>query len=1325
MFSRIFRWRSPLVASFVAVHITTAGWGVQPYEPVRPDPLQELWRYQSYPELEGKGAMRLTRTSDGAMWFSTADGVTRYDGLEWVEYTQEDGVSGLPVLSLCPSQDGSLYVGSMNGISRFHEGKWDRVFPLGGDLLWPIEDLIEARDGSIWAGTVLGALHLKRDGVTLWTEEETAELVKNHETNLEISIIPGIADLPHRQPSGVGVALGYKTSQHPTVAVAIEAGGLADVAGMRVGDMIPAAIEIGERDVDSTSAVRQFLLRARDDKTGPTIPLDETAPWQEGEHSYRCPHVYDVYQDRQGGIWLGLWSGEILRYDPHATPAGGGSAWRVYSEQDGLDVGEMPSIYQTRVGTLWTISNDDRSGFNQFDGGSWTSLMPDAVKNPVTTSIIETSDGALLIGGIGRLYVYQDDVWRKHGSFGTPLPSARLQFHATSEGMIWMLGEGQQAVRFASGSARWSSYDGLLYQGETPDGKQWFLEESGRVVRHDGEHWISYGSEDGLIDVPTRLSIMRDGTVLVTGSHGEDAASAQLALGRWARQVYPWFSWCIDARAVYESVSGDLWLGSVSSPEPRAGGVIQLHRSKNADAATEWTHHKPPEVYDAAYGIGESSDGTIWVGAYRGLFGYDGDVWTQPALRELAQNPVECIYTDMERHLWVGTRRNGLFRYNGQVWTQHGVTDGLPSNRILSVSQSRDGRFWIASSKGFSVFDGRTWKSQSILPVIPVDSYEAIRQSGDGSFWFNRSQGGWFRRGAPGSGSAETQEFSLGSFRYTPNRHLPDTRITLNVEDVRYPGYTVLRWAGIDHWRDTPEEDVQYSYRLDGHDWSPYSSDTSKVYLRLHSGDHVFEVRARDHDFNVDPVPATASFVVRWPVWRQPWFILLTSTLTLGVALQTVRVLQRGRRLRAVNEQLETRVTERTSELMEANTSLKREFLERKRVEREHEKLEAQLRQAQKMEAVGQLAGGIAHDFNNLLQAILGYTAFAKAGLAHGEKRYADLEQVTKAAERAATLTRQLLAFSRRQLLQPVDLDLNELIADYVKMLNRVIGEHIELTVRTGSNLPSVRADPSAIEQVLMNLCLNARDAMPGGGQLIIETQSAVLDDGFAAKYPGAKPGNYVLLLVADTGSGMSDVVLEHIFEPFFTTKEVGEGSGLGLSMAYGIIQQHGGIIHCDSQLGGGAKFSIYLPSLGVRSDDAEPRDESSVEGGTETILLAEDEDVVRELATRVLEEHGYRVMHAADGEEAIRLFEANSEAIDLAVLDVVMPSMGGEEAYEHIRRVRPEVPVIFSSGYNVPPSESLQARESGELVPELIEKPYVPNVLLRRVRDVLDSQST
>lgn len=396
-----------------------------------------------------------------------------------------------------------------------------------------------------------------------------------------------------------------------------------------------------------------------------------------------------------------------------------------------------------------------------------------------------------------------------------------------------------------------------------------------------------------------------------------------------------------------------------------------------------------------------------------------------------------------------------------------------------------------------------------------------------------------------------------------------------------------------------------------------------------------------------------------------------------------------------------------------------RDVTERKKAEEALRDSEEKLRQAQKMEAVGQLAGGVAHDFNNLLAVIIGYADLLLRRMPSDDERaHEQLEEIKKAGNRAKSLTSQLLAFSRKQVMQPKVLDLNAVVDDLDKMLRRLIGEHIEMRAVLQSDLGKVKADPGQIEQVLMNLAVNARDAMANGGSLTIETSNVELDSGYTQAHRLVEQGSYVMIAVSDSGCGMSHELQTRIFEPFFTTKEKGRGTGLGLATVYGIIKQSGGNIWVYSEVGKGTTFKIYLP----RVDEVATVAESSAVvaeklGGTETVLLVEDEEAVRHMAQEILESNGYHVLDASDGNHAVRVASEYDGVIDVMVTDVVMPHLGGRELAETLSPVRPQMRVLYMSGYT---DDAIVHHGVLDGRAAFLEKPFTPDALAMKIREVL-----
>jgi signal transduction histidine kinase len=424
------------------------------------------------------------------------------------------------------------------------------------------------------------------------------------------------------------------------------------------------------------------------------------------------------------------------------------------------------------------------------------------------------------------------------------------------------------------------------------------------------------------------------------------------------------------------------------------------------------------------------------------------------------------------------------------------------------------------------------------------------------------------------------------------------------------------------------------------------------------------------------------------------------------------------RELEEVNYDLERKVRERTQELSDANTALLKALENIKKETAEKKKLEEMLLHSQKMEAIGQLAGGIAHDFNNMLSAIIGFGGLINMNMSDDDPNRTYLKEILAAGERASHLTQGLLTFSRKQIINPKPVSLNEIIRSIEKLLKRIIREDIELKTILADRDLTVMADPGQIEQVLMNLTTNARDAMPHGGILTISTELIRLDNEFIKTHGYGETREYALISVSDTGMGMDEKTKERIFEPFFTTKELGKGTGLGLAIVYGIIKQHNGYINCYSEPCKGTTFRIYMPLISPEFEKIQPAAVPELKGGSETVLVAEDDTVIRKLTRSVLERFGYKVIEAFDGEDAIRKFMDNKNRIHILLFDVIMPKKNGKEAYEEIKKIRPDIKSIFISGYTADIIHEKGILDEGM---NFISKPVSPRDILRKVREVLD----
>jgi PAS domain S-box-containing protein len=919
------RWIARMILCLLLLAFSSALLrAARPYTPVHPDPVLDKWRWRSYPELEGLGVRCMAEDKDGSMWFGVDDGVRQYDGLTWTAYTQDDGILGAPVDALCATLDGGLYAGTRLGISEFDGERWTGLFPVSGAPPCPVYALAEASTGGLWAATCWGAANLTSTQTTIYTTKDLSESFKKALPEVSTVIVPHENAPARSWPEGIGVRV------ENGVVVAAAPAGPGALGGVGLLDRIVAVdgqpwVSQSRLDGPAGTSVRLSVRR------GDQLEQEEvTLRRGHVQGSYADFTVFDICESRDGSVWLGMYGGEILHGDAArpSVPDGHGApariaSWRLYTAQDGLDVGWRPHILETRSGEIWVASEHAFKGLNRFDGSHWSRFsLADVGGSDLNLSILQTTDGALWVGGNGG-YLYgrrpprgdggNPPGWRGYSAPDVPLPPTGLvDLLESRDGALWIVGAGQEVVRLDYDTLRWTTHQGLRFQCETADGSLWFVARAdGLVVRHDpsAQTWRAFGVGDGLMDSPRGLIVTRRGQVWAAGGHDSTAATALLDGEEWRLRMHPRLSWQIDGRAIYESSDGAVWFGAAANSDPgrgQFGGVVRFGPPRGTSGPAVWTHYRPPEALLYTYGIAQTGDGDMWFGGHsrQGLCRFDGTNWshiTQPG--ELAPGQrVDVVYAGLNGDLWVGTRDYGVFHYDCATWTRHTVEDGLRDNRVKSILQTDDRTVWAVTARGVSRFDGRTWTTHA----LPADLLRArLRQSRDGSLWMRDTR----CRTDPGP---------------------PETAITLSVGEVSQPGNTPVSWKGTDPWRVTEDEDLQYSWRLDDGKWSPYSFSTSHIFLALPGGDHTFEVRARDQDFNVDLTPATVRFRVVPPVWQQAWFIGMVVLFAAGIAVQTGRVVRRGRRLRAANrqvrdanERLEQRVSERTSQLSESNRMLK------------------------------------------------------------------------------------------------------------------------------------------------------------------------------------------------------------------------------------------------------------------------------------------------------------------------------------------------------------------------------------------------------------------
>ena len=1216
-----------IILGVMVFGVTVPCYAVQPYEPIRPDPVLESWRWRSFAELKGQGAHCFVEDSDGVLWFGTDAGVVCYDGLRWTTYTPEDGIWGKPVNRLCIAPDGSLYAGTPKGISRFYEGTWQRIFPADGDLSWFVTGLTVAPDGSIWAGTLAGALHLQQDKVTLFTSQEQQAGLRILASDVDIVTLPddvvpvrnwhdgfGVAGFGFI-PSGFGIyGISRSTASSmspigPWGVTKLASGSPAESAGVQVGDQILKA------DISANALVLQLK------RTGISQPILKTITKDVFQTTFRPFQVWDIFFDAEETLWFGLSSGEILCKKL-------GADWQLFTKADGLDVSREPKMMQSRDGAIWAITND-YGGVNRFDGKTWSafSFNPNLNSTNLHTSIYQTTDGTVWIGGNGgHLHAYRNSEWAVYKPPQVPTGVRIVGLLEVSDGSLWMVENGQAAHRFDLTTQQWVTYEGLKFECEGKDGVQWFTHispdlraEDALVVQYNPSKktWQSYGRADGLMAKVTHLLITPAGEIWATGSDEGTFSTARFdaSAHRWHLKHHIEFNTVTGA---YAAPDGGLWFGAGNSMG-KAGGVLHFD-----PASQQWQHYVPPAVpLGNIYGIAQTSDGAVWTGSTSGLHRIvdnKGKRITEPV--EISSTVIDAVTTDLEGKLWLGTRRYGVFSFDPaqSLWVQYGAAQGLTDNAVNNIVCTQDGHLWaVTMSRAINRFDGQQWVS-NVLPkeITAIQKNISLAAAEAGAIWINQHQ--------------------TRAIWYRLDQKPPETEMMFFAKEVSQSGNVTLNWQGKDPYESTPDVNLQYAYRLDGGTWSPFTNKTSHIFPSLPSGTHTFEVKSRDRDFNEDPSPALITFRVLPPVWQEPWFVALMALSVALIGLQTSRVIRRDQRLRSSNEAL-----------VRTNDELK---IAKDEAEKSREEAEDANR------AKSNFLANMSHEIRTPMNAILGYAQILDGDeRLHPDHRKA-IGTIGQSGQHLLGLINDILDISKieagQEVLNLSDFDLNNMLAGLGSMFDMRCRQK-DLVWRLDTDLSAgyVLGDEGKLRQVLINLLGNAvKFTDRGSVTLTVKKQK---EDIYCFE-------------VVDTGQGIPKEKQAVIFEPF-QQDEAGVkhgGTGLGLAIALRHVDMMGGTLTLASTQGKGStfRFSLALPPSRQDMKDQDAIDWSRVshlrEGQTVCALVVDDVTNNIDILENMLTNIGVLVQTAKSGQEALEILHKNVP--DIVFADIRMPNMNGAE---------------------------------------------------------------
>ncbi len=1329
--------------------------------------------------LPQSGALAITQTPDGYLWFGTLGGLVRFDGVNFKVFDPSN-TPELPspaIVNMYLDRSGRLWVSTSRGIVYVKDGKWQSFRENSGWNGNYVRFFAETPSGQLYVTTFNNKLFMFRGN---WFEE-----LPLPPADPQLGFIPYIDEAGNLcvvNPQFIGKLVDHKWQE------TISAPALLKQEVPKFRQLITAGTS---QDGGLWLATNSRLLKYRAGK----LQSEIRAPWP-------MQDFWKLREDSSGTVWIASWHAGLYRYSP-------GGEWHHYSTLDGLSDNFVRDVFEDREGNLWV--GTDNGGLLRFkrrnflnwgsaqglpatevdsvavaDGGrvfigtrghgvlSITGskvipvVLPRELKSPSDTvlSLLFDRKRRLWFGTLqDGLYLVESGIEERSSPdsrrHSRPVLIERGPIYSLledSRGTIWIgtdgsvIGfDGKEFKKYPIG--RTERVERVFCLAEDPStGTLWAGSATSGVFRLQGDHFVPEPAAKELANEPIAfLTVDRPGSLWITTEENGIARLWNGHLTRFSEQqgIPPRY-----LGAILQDGQGNFWLGSNR-------GILRISPSEMEAISSGRKSTLAVQVFDRSDGLTtvdcvvgglhtsvKDSDGRLWFLTAKGA------VMVDPANLRLNTTPPLLAIENVQ----IDGKSAGLFRpfLTSAAPASSSITIPAGSHRLaisytaLSFAAPTKVRFRYtlggAGGQWIDVADHRVIYFQDLKP----GSYELrIEAANNDGIWSNAAalaqirwqshfyQTAWFRALCVlALGFAlmaafrlrvhhlRTRERQLESLVSQRTGQLQDeveerkraeqalSRARDELEDRVQLRTTELAAANA-----RLEADLRERQRIE----EQLRRSEEKFSRAFHSSPAAMSISTLDEGLVIDVNDAFLKLfgfqrdevVGRRATELQTWLQSPSRN-------EVVAMLRQQRTIRG----MESRFQSKSGKIFDALFSgelipfggedcflgVVLDFTEQKR-------LEEQLRQSQKMEALGQLAGGVAHDFNNLLEVIIGYSEILTDAKEFGARQQGYIHQVQKAAQRAAALTRQLLAFSRKQVLQPTLLDLNATVSDVEKLLRRLIGENIEFVTKMDPSLGSVRADRGQMEQVILNLCVNARDAMPAGGRLVIETANADFDDALAGGYPEAVPGPYVMLSVSDTGVGMDATTKAHIFEPFFTTKERGKGTGLGLSTVYGIVKQSGGHIWVYSEVGRGTTFKLFLPRIaGPVVQSEPPRVHSHAAGGRETILLVEDEESVRCLVQDALSARGYRVIAAANAEQALEISKTHPKPIHILVTDMVMPGKGGVELARQLLHVRGSLKVLFLSGYI---DDQVPGVEWGA---SFLQKPFTLNALTGKVRELLDT---
>ena len=1099
------------------------------------------------------------------------------------------------------------------------------------------------------------------------------------------------------------------------------------------------------------------------------------------------PHFDDAFEFTPDDFWILLSNppaGTILSFNLVNALSEGEMDYKIQKDLLGHKLSARQKMMRTSTGEIWLISAHYSSKIFIFKNNKWNYLKLSQIfgGDDLHTSILETSDSSIWIGSIAKVFVYKNNKWNSYEAPNYPIPYSRILLYKSKRGPIWVAGLQNEVYYLNYSKKIWTTYKNLNFECETDDGTKWFLSSDSKVVYNKKDKWYYYDASDSIIDAPVKIIATKNGTIWISGSHKGVAATAYLSGNRWYKQVHPQLSWGVDYRSVYEAEDGSMWFGaSVDALVDKGHKAGILHLEAENDGKQKWTHYHTAHGISQmnCYGVGQSVNGTVFIGG-TSLLQFNGEKWNNNTLPSQLKMLVNCIYNKPGQKMWVGSRFYGLFAFDGKNWEHFSTEHGLASNSIISIYAVNDSTVWVATDNGICRYDGKSWHTSFIHPQLTLTREGgAILVGKDGAIWINKSLREWKRRAFPYNIIAPIAYDNFYSVRYFPDNLAPDTKIKVFSEKIDNSGNTVISWEGIDYWDDTPANQLAFSYRLNNSEWSDFKNINYQTFTNLTDGEYIFEVRARDFDFNVDKSPARIQFIVTPPVWKQTWFILLVLGFLAAISYSVLQILRRNKKLAYLNNNLnnknlqlsqqkeeiviqQNKILEQKSQLEYSNALLENQNLE---ISNQRDKLQEMVYQIEELSRTKlNFFTNVSHEFRTPLTLLLGpIERLLQKDEPDYLKRHEIYNLIFQNAKRLLRLINQLLEFRKiesgkiKLLLNTGNL--TQTISDVFNAF-QTMAQQKNINYQLTTSHPELICvyDIDKIEKIIENLLSNAFKYTSIGGTIKLEIDKLKHKNQSNKRISGIN-GFYIQIKVSDSGKGILPEEIAHIFERFFQSKDKTKinviSSGLGLSYIKELVEIHNGSINVQSEHGIGSVFTFNLPYLEksnnletnplivsdktqivsfenfgadnnqTTNDSADNKIESlnktleTIDNvNNETVLIVEDDPDLLKYLNDLLKD--YNTLVASNGDDG--WIKATEYQPDIIISDVMMPGIGGIELCKNVKAnlITSHIPVILLTARALI-EHKIEGIETG--ADAYLEKPFNERLLLASVKNLIENR--